>query len=238
MSFGHTHSQSSRPEEDVEFIAVRKALDSLVTIILADAQGQSLDIQTGLIVADPDGDIQVLTDFSAFYWLVEAGYTLSVINRKGREFSVKEIKRISLLDNLISFTVNGDITEGGRFSPVPAAGRLEEEEPLFYTFFSNSRFQAKRVEKALSFPERLDFLIDTRITDVSKRASFVLNQKGEVVSLITHTVEQTLFGSTLIGLWNFLTLGNDVPLVNMFEAEGAEITWEGKWERTQLMVTG
>ena len=124
----------------------------------------------------------------------------------GAFFSVKEIKRVAPLDNLISFTVSGDITEQGRFSPVRPAESLKEKDPLFYPFFSNSRFQIKQTQKTLSFPERLDFLTYTSVSDLPPDTLFVFNQAGEAVSVVTEKMEYTLFGRPLSVLRAFLGL--------------------------------
>ena len=188
-SFGGNNSNNS----NVGFLPVKKTLNSLVKMTVTGRQYEA----PGLITRDFEGNLQIVTGFYIFNWFFESG-PIVILNKAGRAFQVKGIKRIAPLYNLIALSVEGDITEQGRFPPIQPVRSFNKNESFFYTLpSSNSWFQAKRVQKVLSFPRRLDFLSEDFLTPFSQPigGSFIINQKGEVVSFAANgSSDIILFG--------------------------------------------
>lgn len=236
----------------VEFLAVRKAMDSLVTIAVPINPGERLfqlpltadspiplSTQnefygkkffrvnspppmmetTGFIAQDKEGNIGVIVGFHlidrAVY--IDKEKSLFVYNNKNQGFPVKEIKNISPENNLVFLTVEGDLTEEGKRTPLPLAESYNANEQLFYTLRMSSGglwFNAKAVQSRISISNREDFLITDAYRNTVHSTEVIgepvvnqtpiINQKGEVVSFASNGSDHTLYGVPLQNLREFL----------------------------------
>ena len=138
------------------------------------------------------------------------GSALSVANKAGSFFSVKTVTRIAPLLDLLLFQTEGDVTEGGRFPPLRIAEWTKGQEVFltgaaFPPFKPFSLRRAKRVFNQTIYGlsdspfsggfERLDFIVNEPVEFPLKTETvFILNQRGELISVATGGAEQTLFG--------------------------------------------
>ena len=204
----------------MDFLPVKKTLNSLVKVTLTGNQTE----MPGLITRDSEGNLQVITGFYIFNWFFESGKPIVIFNKAGRAFPVKGIKRIAPLHNLIALSVEGDLTEQGRFPPIQPVRSFNKSESFFYTVpSSNSWFQTKRIQKVLSFPRRLDFLSEDLLTPFSQPTggSFIINQKGEVVSFAAKgSSDIILFGLPLSIFRSFLSAPtNNEPITYLWSSD-------------------
>ena len=137
VSFG----DSQLSEENITFLPVKKAISSLVRVVIDNPRNRSIVeakpkpphlLETvGFIAKDSKGDIGVITGFNIFNIAVHIGIekALMVYNSADHKFSVKEIKSISPVSNLIFFTLKGDVTENGDIPPLPLAHFRTNNEP-------------------------------------------------------------------------------------------------------------
>ena len=204
----------------MDFLPVKKTLNSLVKVTLT---GNQIEMP-GLITRDSEGNLQVITGFYIFNWFFESEKPIVIFNKAGRAFPVTGIKRIAPLHNLIALSVEGDLTEQGRFPPIKPVRSFNKNESFFYTVpSSNSWFQTKRVQKVLSFHRRLDFLSEDLLTTFSQPTggSFIINQEGEVVSFAAKgSSDIILFGLPLSIFKSFLsTPTNNEPITYLWNSD-------------------
>lgn len=216
-------------ETDITFLPVKKAMGSLVRIVIENPKNSSNSkekstpphlLETiGFIAKNNKGDIGVITGFDIFNMAVHIDMEkfLTVYNSTDHKFAIKEIKNISPVNNLIFFTVKGDLTENGEIPPLLLAHARTDNEPEFYTskVLSGNDFhlKAKKIQKTVSLANRLDFLIFdmyTKGTQPNEAFTPVLNQtpvfnhKGEVVSFVSNGSKHTLYGIPLQDLKKIL----------------------------------
>ena len=222
-------SDNQLSEADITFLPDKKAINSLVRVVIDNPQNRlSINAQNkpphlletvGFIAKDSKGDIGVITGFNIFNMAVHIDMerSLMVYNSVDHKFTVKAIKSISPVDNLIFFTVKGDLTENGDIPPLPLAHFRTDNEPEFYTskVLSGNDFHLKtrKVQKTVSFADRLDFLIsDIYTKNIQPTETHtpvinqtpILNHKGEVLSFVFDGSEHTLYGTPLQDLQKLL----------------------------------
>ena len=171
----------------------------------------------GFITKDSKGDVGVVTSFSfinkALY--INGEGSILVTDKTGGSFKIKAIKGISSINNLVFLEVKGDLTAGGKRPPLTITDSHEPDEQLFYALRklstpSLSWFQTKSVQKTVSLPRRLDFLVRDSYAHIKAdhAATFVgipiFNQKGEIVSFVSDGVDHVLYGIPLRDMKDFL----------------------------------
>ena len=218
ISFGDTQFS----ETDISFSPVKKAINSLVKVVIDNPQSR-LNVNAkkqpphrletiGFIAEDSKGDIGVIAGFNIFNMAVHIDMekVLMVYNSAGHKFAVKGIKTISHVNNLIFFTLKGDVTENGSLPPLPIAHSRTNNEPEFYISKVVSgdvcHLTTKKVQKTVSLDNRLDFLtsdIYTKLIQPTEAHTPIINQtpilnhKGEIVSFVLDSSEHILYGTPL-----------------------------------------
>ena len=191
------------PKANIKRLPVERAMNSLVMVTAS--SGQTIVEAIGFIAKDLKGNVGVVTSFGFLDKVVYIGAENSILvyNKANRFFRVKEVKNLSPLNNLIFLKVKGDLTEKGNRIPLSIADSHSPNEQLFYALretanSSHSWFQARAVQKTISLPQRLDFLIEDSYVDIKKEHKLVnipvFNRKGEILSLVSDGADHTLHG--------------------------------------------
>ena len=226
VSIGESHPSQSNvsvgesyfSRSNVEYLPPRKAENSLVLVAGHDGRGHRLWEELGWIAKDVQGNVGVVASFRVIdrsLYKNTSRFSIGVYAYPGVFFAVKELKRISPIENLMFLTFQRDITENGKRVPLRLAETSPREtDPLFYAFRRNSLrpnqswFEMKKVKRAVFLSGRQDFLLDTNIKEIHAAdpiSSLVMNQRGEVVSFASRSAEDILFGTPLNYLKGFLS---------------------------------
>ena len=246
FSFG----QNKSSKKTLEFQLVERALSSMVVVAFnfshdkkrnsTSLSSDSSIIETvGFIAKDSHGNIGVITSFNIIDEAVNRNgiKSLVVYNSANQIFKIKGIGNIDPVNNLIFLKMEGDLTKQGQLQPLPVSQSRNEEENLFYIlrepFEYSSQFQWKPIESVVSLSDRQDFLIRDSYDSVKANYSHrfiaipVINQKGEVVSFVTHGSAHVLYGVSLPELRGFLSsfeYNSNFLRGNIFEARRALYT--------------
>ena len=200
-----------------EYIGVRKALDSLVRVVVHDKWGLKVHEDLGFITKDGSGTIGVLTSFRIIDRALDTNTgksSIGVYNNTNQFFPLREIGQISPADSLIFLKLEGDLTEQGQRASLPLAESFKENEPLFYITWKMDdsstimQFKTERVQDTINLPDRQDFIIASNFIEISPKESsnsLILNPRGEVVSFVSGGTLYTLFGTPSEKLKKFLS---------------------------------